>query len=300
MEHGSWMARLRSESRDAAILLTPLFVFLAVFMLYPLVASFYFTLTDLALSDLKPVFIGIGNYVELFSDELFQQALLQTLAYLTFHTAVGVPFGLAIALLFNQEFRGRGFARACLLIPWSTPPIVAAMLMYILLNSGFGAVIYTFEILGLVPVQFTIFGNPNLALLGLAVVSLWKSSPLFAFIFLSGLQNLPAEIVESARVYGASGVAIFRRVTLPFLKPTLAVNCILSGILALSGTQAFDIVIGLTGGGPGYRTYMLYFLAWNQAFPWNRLGYGSTIAYVVTIIAVIFALVLLRIWYRRK
>jgi ABC-type sugar transport system permease subunit len=294
------MARLKAESRDAAILLSPFFVFLAVFMIYPLIASFYFTLNDLALSDLNPIFIGIGNYVELFSDKLFQQALLQTLAYLTFHTAVGVPFGLAIALLFNQEFAGRGFARACLLIPWSTPPIVAAMLMYIMLNAGFGPVIYAFERLGLVPTQFTIFGNPNLALLGLAIVSLWKSSPLFAFIFLSGLQNLPSEIVESARVYGASGVAIFRRIIVPFLKPTLAVNCILSGILALSGTQAFDIVIGITNGGPGYRTYMLYFLAWSQAFPWNRLGYGSTIAYVVTVISVVFALVLLRIWYRRK
>lgn len=294
------MPRLKTESRDAAILLSPFFVFLAVFMVYPLIASFYFTLNDLALSDLRPTFIGIANYLELFSDKLFQQALLQTLGYLIFHTAVGVPFGLAMALLFNQEFRGRGFARACLLIPWATPPIVAAMLMYILLNSGFGPVIYAFEIAGLLPAQFTIFGNPDLALLGLAIVSLWKSSPLFAFIFLSGLQNLPSEVVESARVYGASGVAIFRRVTLPFLKPVLAVNCILSGILALSGTQAFDIVIGITNGGPGYRTYMLYFLAWNQAFPWGRLGYGSTIAYVVTIIAVVFALVLLRIWYKRK
>ena len=294
------MARLRPESRDAAILLSPFFVFLAVFMIYPLIASFYFTLNDLALSDLNPIFIGIDNYVELLSDKLFQQALLQTLAYLTFHTAVGVPLGLAIALLFNEEFRGRGFARACLLVPWATPPIVAALLMYILLNSGFGPVLYGLNIAGLLPPRFTIFGNPNLALLGLAFVSLWKSSPLFAFIFLSGLQNLPSEVVESARVYGASSVAIFRRITFPFLKPVLAVNCILSGILALSGTQAFDIVIGITNGGPGYRTYMLYFLAWNQAFPWNRLGYGSTIAYVVTIIAVVFALVLLKIWYRRK
>jgi len=219
--------------------------------------------------------------------------------YLAFHTAVGVPLGLGIALLLNEDFRGRSFARACLLIPWSTPPIVAALTFFISLNPGFGPINYALELLGIFPHQFSIFGNPNLALFGLAVVSLWKSAPLFAFIFLSALQNLPIEAVESAKVYGASSFMIFRKVTLPFLKPTLAVNCILSGILALSGTQAFDIVVGITGGGPGYHTYMLYYLGYMTAFPWNTLGYGATISYIVTIIAVVFAMVLLKLWYKR-
>lgn len=285
--------------RDALKFLIPFFVFLGVFTVYPIIASFYYTLNDITLSHLKPEFIGIGNYVKLFSDKLFRQALTQTLLYLAFHTAVGVPLGLGIALLLNEEFRGRSFARACLLIPWSTPPIVAALIFFISLNPSFGPITYALELSGIFSHQFSIFGNPNLALFGLAVVSLWKSAPLFAFIFLSALQNLPIEAVESAKVYGASSLMIFRKVTLPFLKPTLAVNCILSGILALSGTQAFDIVVGITGGGPGYHTYMLYYLGYMTAFPWNDLGYGSTISYIVTIIAVVFATVLLKLWYKR-
>ena len=293
------MPRFHKETRDALKFLLPFFVFLGVFTVYPIITSFYYTLNDITLSHLKPEFIGIDNYAKLFSDKLFRQALTQTLLYLAFHTAVGVPLGLGIALLLNEEFRGRSFARACLLIPWSTPPIVAALIFFISLNPSFGPITYALELLGIFSHQFSIFGNPNLALFGLAVVSLWKSAPLFAFIFLSALQNLPIESVESAKVYGASSFMVFRKVTLPFLKPTLAVNCILSGILALSGTQAFDIVVGITGGGPGYHTYMLYYLGYMTAFPWNDLGYGATISYIVTIIAVVFAMVLLKLWYKR-
>jgi len=293
------LPRFHKETRDALKFLLPFFVFLGVFTVYPIITSFYYTLNDITLSHLKPEFIGIDNYAKLFSDKLFRQALTQTLLYLAFHTAVGVPLGLGIALLLNEEFRGRSFARACLLIPWSTPPIVAALIFFISLNPSFGPITYALELLGIFSHQFSIFGNPNLALFGLAVVSLWKSAPLFAFIFLSALQNLPIESVESAKVYGASSFMVFRKVTLPFLKPTLAVNCILSGILALSGTQAFDIVVGITGGGPGYHTYMLYYLGYMTAFPWNDLGYGATISYIVTIIAVVFAMVLLKLWYKR-
>jgi len=219
--------------------------------------------------------------------------------YLAFHTAIGVPLGLGIALLLNEEFRGRSFARACLLIPWSTPPIVAALTFFLSLNPGFGPINYLLELLGIIPPKFSIFGNPNLALFALASVSLWKSASLFAFIFLSALQNIPTEPVESAKVYGASSFTVFRKVTLQYLKPTIAVNCILSCILSLSGTQAYDLVAGITGGGPGYHTYMLYYLAYMTAFPWNNLGYGATISYIITFIAVIFAIILLRLWYKR-
>jgi len=293
------MPRLNRNLLDAIKFLLPFFAFLSVFIIYPMIASFYYTLNDIHLSDLKPAFIGLDNYIKLFRDSLFIRALYQTLSYLVFHTAVGVPLGLAIALLFNTEFKGRAAARVCLLIPWATPPIVAAVMFFIMFNPGFGPVIYTLEQFNLVPHKFSIFANPDLALFGLAVVSLWKSAPLFAFIFLSALQNIPIETLESAKIYGSSQFAIMRRITIPFLKPTIAVNSILSCILALAGTQAFDLVMGITQGGPAYRTYMLYFLAWHTAFPWDKLGYGSTIAYIVTIVAVLFAMAFLRIWYKR-
>lgn len=288
------------ELKDALLFLLPFFFFLGLFSIYPIVMSFYYTLNDISLSHLDPKFIGFQNYIRLLSDKLFQRSLIQTLIYLTFHTAIGVPLGLGIALVLNEEFKGRSFVRACLLIPWSTPPIVAALMFFIALNPGFGPINYLLEIMRLTPPNFSIFGNPDVALIGLAIVSLWKSSPLFAFIFLSALQNLPSDTVESAKIYGASSFAIFKHIVLPFLKPVIAVNCILSCLLALSGTQAFDLVIGITGGGPGYSTYMLYYLAYMNSFPWNRLGYGSTIAYIVTLIAVIFALILIRLWYRRE
>jgi len=293
------MLRISREGRDALIFLLPYFAFLGFFIIYPMISGFYYSLNNVHLSDLKFTFIGLGNYVRILSDKVFAQALTQTLIYVSLHTVVGVPLGLGIALLLNQEFRGRSVARVCLLIPWATPPIVCAMMFSIFLHPYYGTINYTMQWLGLVPQEFRIFSNPQIALFGLVIVSMWKSAPLFAFIFLSGLQALPTEILESAKVYGASSFAVFRKIILPYLKPTLAVNCILSGFLALAGTQAFDLVIGITHGGPGYNTYMLYFLSYTIAFPWNLLGYGATIAWVVTIISVIFALVLLKLWYKR-
>ncbi|MEM3072283.1 MAG: sugar ABC transporter permease [Candidatus Bathyarchaeia archaeon] len=287
------------ELKEALPFLLPFFIFFGIFILYPLIASFLYSLSDITLSHLELNFIGLRNYVNLLYDKVFHQALIQTIIYVAFHTLVGVPLGLGIALLFNSEFRGRTFARVCLLIPWATPPIVAATVFYLFFNPGFGPFTYLMERLGVWRYQYAIFGDPNLALFGLAVVSLWKSSPLFAFIFLSALQNVPVDSLESAVVYGASRLTVIRKIIIPFLKPVLVVNSILSGILSLSGTQAYDLVMGITGGGPGYRTYMLYFLSWHTAFPWNRLGYGSAMAYILTVISVIFALILIKLWYKR-
>jgi len=282
---------MERQTRQALFLLLPFLIFVTILMAYPLAYSAWLTLNDIELTDLKPTFVGLGNWLSLGSDPVFITSTINTVTFLLLEVCLSIPASLALALLVNENFKGRSVLRASLLLPWATPPIVMAVMFDFIFSDTFGIVNYVIQTLRIVssPVEF--FANPHLALIMLVLIAAWKDIPLFAFIFLSALQNIPTEVVDSAKVYSAGTFARFRHVTFPYLKPTMAVNSILAAILSV---QVFDIVIGITNGGPGYSTYMLYFLAYLTSFPFLHLGYGATIAYVVAIIAVVFAFAVLR------
>lgn len=282
---------MERETRQALLLLLPFLVFITIFMAYPLAYSAWLTLNDIELTDLKPTFIGLGNWLRLTSDPVFVTSTINTMIFLLLEVAISIPIGLGLALLVNENFKGRSILRASLLLPWATPPIVMAVMFDFIFSDTFGVVNYLIQSLHIVSQPIEFFANPQLALVMLVLTASWKNIPLFAFIFLSALQNIPAEIVESAKVYNAGTFSRFRHITFPYLKPTMAVNSILAAILSV---QVFDIVIGITNGGPGRSTYMLLFLAYLTSFPFLHLGYGATMAYVVAIIAVVFAFAVLR------
>jgi len=267
---------------------------IAVFIVFPLVYSLYLTFNSFSLRDLVPTFVGLGNYFKTAQDKLFIAALTQTTYFTLLTMLTGIPLAIGLALVLNEDFPGRTLARVCLLIPWAMPPITVAIMFSYILNTSFGVVNFLLRSLGLTATSITFFGDPNLALNSLVLINLWKITPLYAIIFLSALQNIPSEVVESAKVYGANAVRRFTTVTLPYLRPTVVVIAILSGLLSL---QVFDIIISITNGGPGFKTYMLYFYAYKVTFDWLDAGYGATVSYIVTAISVIFALLILR--YRR-
>jgi multiple sugar transport system permease protein len=282
---------MERETRQALLLLLPFLVFVTIFMAYPLAYSAWLTLNNIELTDLKPTFVGLGNWLRLGSDPVFITSTINTMIFLLLEVAISIPIGLGLALLVNENFKGRSILRASLLLPWATPPIVMAVMFDFIFSDTFGVVNYVIQSLHIVSQPIEFFANPQLALIMLVLTAAWKNIPLFAFIFLSALQNIPVEIVESAKVYNAGTFSRFRHITFPYLKPTMAVNSILAAILSV---QVFDIVIGITNGGPGRSTYMLLFLAYLTSFPFLQLGYGATMAYVVAIIAVVFAFAVLR------
>ncbi len=278
-------------AKQALFLLLPFLVFVAVFMAYPLTYSAWLTFNDMQLTNLKPTFIGLANWVRLASDPTFLTAASNTIVFLVLEIAIAVPGGMGLALLLNQNFKGRSVIRSTLLLPWATPPIVMAIMFTFIFDGEFGVANYALLSLHLISKPSLFFANPHTALLMLVLVASWKNLPLSAFIILAGLQGIPAEVMESALVYKAGTFTRFRYIIFQYLKPTLAVVSILIAILSV---QVFDVVIGITNGGPGYSTYMLYFLAYLTSFPFLHLGYGATIAYVVSIIAVLFAFGVLR------
>jgi ABC-type sugar transport system permease subunit len=282
---------MERATRQAVFLLLPFLVFVVIFIAYPLLFSGWLTFQDMDLTDLKPVFVGLGNWASLTSDSTFITSATNTVIFLVLEVAISVPAGLGLALLVNENFKGRSIIRGSLLLPWATPPIVTAVIFSFIFSDEFGVANYALQAVHIISRPALFFANPQTALLMLVLVASWKNIPLFAFIFLSALQNIPSEVLESAKVYKASSFSRFRRVTFQYLKPTMAVNSILAAILSV---QVFDIIFGITKGGPGYSTYMLYFLAYLTSFPFLHLGYGATMAYVVSIIAVIFAFGALR------
>jgi multiple sugar transport system permease protein len=278
-------------AKQAVFLLLPFLIFAAVFIAYPLVYSAWLTFQEMDLSDLVSTYIGLGNWQALGSDPVFIQSTVNTVVFLLAEVAISIPVGLGLALLLNEKFRGRSILRSSLLLPWATPPIVTAVMFTYIFSDQYGVVNFVLQSLHIVSQPITFFTNPHTALFVLVIIASWKQIPLFAFIFLSALLNIPSEVVESAKIYKASALGRFRHITFQYLRPTMVVNSILCAILSV---QIFDIVWGITRGGPGYSTYMLYFLAYFTSIPYLHLGYGATMAYVVSIISVLFAFVVLR------
>lgn len=288
--------KINRDTAYAYKLLIPLFIFFTIFIFYPLGFSLYLTFHDFSLIDLIPVFIGLGNYSNMPKDPVFIQALYQTMYFTVVSTAIGIPLALGIALLLNENFRGRTLARVSLLLPWATPPVVVAGMFKWMLDRAWGIVNYLLEITWLAPEGYNFLSDPKIAINSLILVFLWKMVPVYSIITLSSLQNVPTDVLDSAKVYGANVFKRFTKVYLPYLRSSLAVLCVLSVLMSL--VFNFDLVMALTSGGPGYYTYTLYFLGYITTFWFLNAGYGVSIAYIVMVICLVSSLIILKVGRR--
>jgi ABC-type sugar transport system permease subunit len=233
--------------------------------------------------------------MRLFDDPVFMASLYHSLYFLAVTTACAIPLALGISLLLNEDIKGRTVGRVLLLLPWATPPVVVSLMFNWIFDANMGIINFFLLSTGLTSQKISFYSTPSVVLNSLVIVFVWKVFTLYSIIFLSSLQNIPHEIIESSKVYGARSFKRFRYIIFPYLKPTMVTCIILNGVLSL--LYSFDIVIAITKGGPGYESYMLAFYAYLQTFWYLDIGYGSTIAYFTTIVAVLFAFVALR-WYK--
>jgi ABC-type sugar transport system permease subunit len=290
---GSWLSRLpirRENHAYAAIFLAPTLLVVAVLIFYPLAFSLLLTLTRT--SGGQRTWAGFDTWARLWSDPLFAQSLGQTLMYVVPSCLAAITLGLAVGLVLNQEFPGRMWVRASLLIPWALPPVVVAAMFQWFLDSRRGLFAPWLVQLGLVDTPPSFFSGAPGTLFTLVAIHVWKTFPLIALIFLVALQYLPRETVHAAQIDGANAWRRFRYVTLPFLLPTIGVALIIELLVTI---QLFDLIFALTGGGPGaYSTYNLYFYAFKTSFEHTNLSYGAVLAYVVAALAIVCGLVLTR------
>lgn len=266
-----------TDRRLGMLLLAPAIALLGAVAMYPIVTTVWLSLHRSILVFHEQHFVGLANWSALMGDARFWGALRTTLYFVAVAVTVELALGLAFALLLHASFRGRGLMRAAVLVPWAIPTVVAARLWSWMFNVDHGV------IPSLLPGhEVNWLGAPGYALHAGILVDVWKTTPFVTLILLAGLQAIPAELSRAAQLDGAGPLKIFWSITLPLLRPAIAVAAVFRGLDAM---RVFDAVYVLTGGGPANTTETLSIYAYKTMMRSGDFGYGSTIA-VATFICV--------------
>ncbi len=231
-------------------------------------------------------FIGLANYAQLFTDPLFYASLAKTVIWIVSIISLQFLVGFAAALLFNQVFIGRGIARSLMLIPWITPSVITALMWRWMYDGNYGLINQILSRLGLVDQFIPFLAQGSTALGSIIVALIWQGFPFFAVMLLAGLQAIPSELYEAAEIDGAGKVAAFWTITVPMLKPVILTTILLRTIWV---ANSLDIILIMTGGGPGYSTYTLPVYSYVKAYKGGMdFGYASTLAVILTVFLMIF------------
>jgi multiple sugar transport system permease protein len=288
-------ARLQGAGFDLALpylLLAPSVLIVLAILIYPLWdglrASTQFWRYGKPLND-----IGLDNYITLWSDPQFINSLWVTVRFVGLSVAIETVLGLALALFCLREFRGIRLLRTVLIVPMVITPVVVAIVFRLIYASDAGMLTAFSETLGGTPVQ--ILGEPLRAFLALVALDVWEWTPLMFLILLAGLQSLPSEPFEAARVDGAGPWRTFVDHTLPMLKPVLAIAIVLRAIDAF-GT--FDQVFVLTRGGPGEATRLISIYGYDTAFKFQQTGFAAAMFVTMGLIMLALALAAVRLLRR--
>jgi ABC-type sugar transport system permease subunit len=271
---------------------------LAVFgiIVYPVLRTLLisFFRVDSALATETP-FVGLHNYGAVLSDPGFWSTAGRTMYFTLLSTALELLLGLGLAALLNVELRGRWLFRAVVVIPWAVPTIVNAAMWKGIFNAQYGALNGVLTQLGLLDDYKAWLGDPVLALNAVVVADVWKTTPLVAFFLLAGLSAIPKDLYEAAKLDRASTWRTFRSITLPLLVPSIAIVLILRTVEAF---KVFDIIYGMTRGGPANGTQTIAYYAYTTAFSDQEYGVGSAISYLIVLVILALSVIYLRLLRR--
>lgn len=267
----------RAEARfGIALVALPLVAFTAV-ILYPFLDALRLSLYRYTLMTPQPVFDGLRNFERLAEDGEIGPIWINTVVFVVATTAATFVLGLAWAIILNQPFRGRTIVRSASLLPWVLPSTVTAFIWAWILNAQYGVLNAALLVAGLIDEPIAWLATPEGAMSGVVLAKTWLSIPLFSAFFLAGLQALPLEQVEAARIDGATNGQVIRHVVLPHLRATMVVTLVLG---AMGNLQQFDVIYAMTGGGPVRATTVLSLEVRRQAFEnWN-IGLASAVGVI--------------------
>jgi multiple sugar transport system permease protein len=285
------MSAEQAQSRAAWAFLAPALVLITVFFAIPVIAAFLLGFTDFdiyALADTSTVRItGLANYTTLLSSPLFWQALRNTAEFALIGGPVSIMVSLAAALLVNAKAtRFKPFFRSVLFMPFVTTLVAVAIVWRYLYHPQYGLLNWMLGLVGLAPVDW--LGNPTFAMPAIMLVAIWKGFGYNMLVFIAGLQNIPEDLYEAARLDGASAWQQFRHVTLPMLRPTLFFVTV---ITMVGFFQLFAEPYVMTQGGPLRSTTSLVLLMYEEGFRWWRMGYAAAVAVVLFLVILAFTLV---------
>jgi multiple sugar transport system permease protein len=277
-------------------LLVPSLLALGLVILYPIAQAILLSFQEgnlLKGGAVEPrPFVGVRNYVSALGLPEFWRSLWVSLIYSVASVIASYGIGLCMALLLTGAFRGRALARMLAIAPWAMPPVVTSIVWLWMYDPQFGVINYILQRLGLISANLSWLSDPLLALPAVIAVTVWKHVPLAMMVLLAGLQSIPNELYEAARIDGAGPLDEFRHVTIPGLKPVSAVIVLM---LTLWTFKEFTYVYVLTGGGPGRATETLVLQVYDQAFKYLDFGLAAATGVLVMLMCLVFAAVYLPI-----
>jgi trehalose/maltose transport system permease protein len=289
----------RSRLLSAWLFLLPMVVVLLLVAGYPLLQTVWMGFTDANLTDLsKREFIGIENYYSsvdgksygLLADKDWWNAVWNTLEFALISVTLETLLGLVVALVLNASFRFRGLVRAAVLIPWAIPTVVSAKMWGWMLHDQFGFVNDKLLWLGIISEPIAWTASADWAMKSVVMVDVWKTTPFMALLILAGLQMLPAQCYEAAKVDGIHPVKVFFKVTLPLIRPALMVAVIFRFLDAL---RIFDLIYVLTSNSKDTMSMSVY--ARQQLVDFQQVGYGSAAAtmlfFIIALLTVVYIVV---------
>lgn len=275
----------KAQRNIALVFLLPNFLGFLLFIVYPVLKSLYISFFDWDSLATKE-FVGLGNYIKLFSDSTFKVSFWNNIHYTVVTVPLSIIFGILIAMLMNTKIRGIQFFRVVYFLPQITS-MVAIGIVWTTVLANYGPINQFLMTLGMEnPPQW--LSSSTWALISVEIVSIWRSMGYNAVILLAGLQGVNAELYEAAKIDGAGAFRRFFSITLPMLSPTIFL-CL---VMQLIGSfKVFDTIMAMTQGGPGRATNVLTYYIYQRAFVDWRFGYASAIAYVLFAIIMVLTLI---------
>jgi multiple sugar transport system permease protein len=273
-------------------LLTPSLILIIVLAFYPILYSFYLSMHKIILGipSLGHPFTGLENYRQLFSDRVALNSLTNTFIFVFITTVFEIFIGLIIALIINEQFRGRGIVRAAILIPWAIPTVVSSQMWRFIFNDNYG--LLNFILFGQSSSNYIAWlAHPASAFAAIVAADVWKTSSFAGLLILAGLQTIPDELYEAARIDGANQWQQFKKITLPLIKPAILIALLFR---TMDAFRVFDLVFVMTQGGPADSTNVLQFYGYKKIFAEGFMGYGSTVSVLVFLIVLVIAMIYIR------
>ncbi|WP_306569795.1 carbohydrate ABC transporter permease [Faecalispora jeddahensis] len=255
---------------------------------YPLFRSLYLSFTQYNFSfDPQPIFIGFNNYIKMFSDSYFMDALRNTVVFTIAFLPGVMIISLILAMMLNKGVRGSGFFRTCIFLPVVVPLSLTGIIFQWILNEQYGLLNwFLVDVLHQSAWAQNWLGDGNWAMVSIIVVSLWKNIGMLVILFMAGLQAISNDIMEAARVDGANAYQRIVHITLPNLKESY----VICGIWAIiQAVKVFEQPFIMTQGGPGTATLVLYQYTWINAFKYFEMGYASSIAYFMGVVILVLS-----------
>lgn len=275
----------KKEVRTAWMMMLPALIVLAAIAVYPIIRTFWLSFHEMNLKRPQTGFplIGLGNYAKILTDARAGTDILFTLRFTVVTVLLEMVIGFAAALIMNRAFKGRGLVRAAILVPWAIPTSVSAMMWKFIYNDQYGMFNDILYRLHIIQAYKAWLSTSSGSFMALVITDVWKTAPYMALLILAGLQMIPNELYESAKLDGANAVQRFTNVTLPLAKRSLLVALLFR---TLDAFRVFDLVSVLTGGANGTESIAVY--AYKQIMTFLDFGYGSALA--VLIFLIVFAI----------